>query len=621
MPPLPPFREVPYLPVNIAVDRREDGTVYLRNLNPLRPGPAHMAAPLAYWGGADPSRLWLAQRDPEDEMAEGWQRLSYGEGLARVRALAQGLLDLGLGPDAPLMILSRNSIEHALMTYAALAIGAPVCPVTPAHALQSEDFARLRYADELVRPVAFFVEHGPDFQRAVDAIAGHRPVIHSRGAPRCARPIALRALETAPTAAVDLAYDRLTGDMPAKYMLTSGSTGIPKGVILTHGNLAINAKMIRSVWDVERVEAISGQQVMVNFLPWSHCFGANSILHSLTDWGGALYIDWGAPAPGRMEAMMRNLREIAPTQHTTVPAAWSALASALEEDAAMAANFFSRLMVMAYGGAAMGQDIYERIQKVAIATVGERISLSAGYGATETSPTASNVHWPSDVMGLLGLPVPGSEFKLAPVGQKLELRNRGPHITPGYLHDPERTAAAFDEEGYFCLGDAVRFSDPGDPEKGLAFDGRIAEEFKLSNGTWVSCGMVRLAAVSACDGLISDAVVCGLNEADVSLIAFPDLKRCRIRFGEDLCADALTRHPGLHEALRMALTAYNQTAGGVAMRIARVALEASAASLSEGEITEKGYINQGRVREIRAGRVAALYSDQALDDIIVIRER
>ena len=286
----------------------------------------------------------------------------------------------------------------------------------------------------------------------------------------------------------------------------------------------------------------------------------------------------------------------------------------------MAANFFSRLMVMAYGGAAMGQDIYERIQKVAIATVGERISLSAGYGATETSPTASNVHWPSDVMGLLGLPVPGSEFKLAPVGQKLELRNRGPHITPGYLHDPERTAAAFDEEGYFCLGDAVRLVDRDRPERGLAFDGRIAEEFKLSNGTWVSCGMVRLAAVTACDGLLSDAVVCGLNEADVTLIAFPDLTRCRSRFGADLSAEALTTCPALHAALRQALATYNRAASGAAMRVARVAIEARPASLSNGEITEKGYINQARVREVRADRVRALYSGQPHDDIVIIRD-
>jgi feruloyl-CoA synthase len=453
---------------------------------------------------------------------------------------------------------------------------------------------------------------GAEYQRGLDGLdlAG-RPVIHARNAPERCETVSLDAMmETQATSAVDLAYDRLTSQTVAKLMMTSGSTGEPKAVINTHGQIAANAKMIRSVWDVERLEALSqGPQVMVNFLPWSHTYGANAILHSMTDWGGTLYIDWGAPTPARLPEMLRNMREVSPTQHTTVPAAWAALATELEQDPALAKTFFKHLFVMAYGGASMGQDIYERIQKVAVATTGERISLSAGYGATETAPTASNVHWPNDTMGLIGLPLPGCEMKLAPVGEKFECRVRGPLVTQGYYRMPEKTAEAFDEEGYYKLGDAVKFVDPDHPEKGLAFDGRIAEEFKLANGTWVSAGTVRVQVVSAVDGALSDAVICGLNKDYITILGFLNEGWCQRHVGEALPLEDLVRHPRVAEAVREGLARHNARHPNAAARVRRVCLQDVPPRADAGEITEKGYINQSKAQELRAGDIDALYED------------
>ena len=617
-----PFREVPYLPQKLDITHRSDGAIILRNGQPLRPSPPHMLAPIVYWGAVDPGRLWLAQRDPVDPSQPGWVKITYGEALSEIRSLAQGLLSLGAGPDAPVMILSRNAIENALVSYAALWVGAPIVPVTPAHALLSEDFNRLKFIDGLIKPKIIYVEDGAEYQRGLDGMgAGDRPVIFARNAPACARPVALHSLlETEPTAAVDHAYDRLTSKTVAKYMMTSGSTGTPKAVINTHGMIAANVKMIRSIWDVERLDELSGgeQQVMINFLPWSHTYGANAILHSLTDWGGALYIDWGAPTPARLPEMLRNMKDVAPTQHTTVPAAWAAMATALEQDRSLAETFFSKIMVMAYGGAAMGQDIYERIQAVAVEVTGERVSLSAGYGATETAPTTSNVHWPSDTMGLIGLPIPGCEMKLAPVGEKLECRVRGPHITPGYLHADDKTKDAFDEEGYYKLGDAVRFVDPDDPNKGLAFDGRLAEEFKLSSGTWVSAGTIRVKALETVDGPLSDLVICGLNEDYLSAIAFLDEGWCAKSFDGGASLEALVGNPELCDLICERLQVYNTGNPAASSRINRIALQVTPPRIEQGEITEKGYLNQARVRELRAADVAALYSDARTPNIIDI---
>ncbi|MEZ5945848.1 MAG: feruloyl-CoA synthase [Hyphomonas sp.] len=615
-----PFREVPYLPLKLKVDRRPDGTIYLDSGQPLKPYPPHMLAPLVKWAAEAPDRIWLAERPREG--CEGWREVTYAEGLAAVRRLAQGFLDAGAGPDAPLMILSANAIDHALAKYAALWAGSPVVPVTPAYAMLSEDLGRLKYIDQLIGPKFVYVEDGAAYQRALDGLGmDGRIVLYSGEAPERCDAMRLEQFGRTPGPEIDAAYERLSPDAIATFMMTSGSTGEPKAVINLHSMIAANSKMIRSVWDEARLDEIcGGPQVWCNFLPWSHTFGAHSVLHNMLDWGGTLYIDEGAPTPARLPAMIRNLKEVPVTQHTTVPAAWAALATELERDQELADNFFARLVSMAYGGASMGQDIYERIQAVAVRTTGERISLSAGYGATETSPTASNVHWPNDRMGLIGLPLPGNTFKMVPAGEKMELRVKGVNVTPGYYRNPEKTAEAFDEEGFYRLGDAVKFVDPANPERGLAFDGRTAEEFKLSNGTWVSAGTVRVQAVAATGGALSDAVVCGLNETDITLLAFLNEAWCQRLVGEALSGAELVSHPAVTRHLQDSLKAYNKAHPQPSARIARLLLQALPPRADSGEITEKGYINQSRIQDLRKDQVARLYSPQPDHEILNLVE-
>ncbi|WOR14233.1 feruloyl-CoA synthase [Hyphomonas sp. FCG-A18] len=614
-----PFREVPYLPQKLVIEQRGEA-VYLSNGQPLKDYPAHMLVPFKHWASVAPDRVWLAQRDPVDSTKEGWQTLTYGEAWQRIQAIAAGFLEHGGGPEAPVMILSRNAIDHALVMYGAMLAGSPVVPVTPAYALLSQDFARLNYVDGLIGPKFIYVEDGQEYQRGLEGMSvGDRLVIYSRRAPTGYKSVSLDAFGAALGDAVDTAYAQLQPDTVAKYMLTSGSTGEPKAVINTHEMIAANAKMIRSVWDEARLTELSGgHQVMCNFLPWSHTYGANAILHNMTDWGGTLYIDWGAPTPARLPEMLRNLREVSTTQHTTVPAAWAALATEFEKDDVLAQTFFKRICSMAYGGAAMGQDIYERIQKVAVRLTGERISLSAGYGATETAPTASNVHWPNDTMGLIGLPLPGNVFKLVPNGEKQELRVKGVNVTPGYYRNAEKTREAFDEEGFYKLGDAVRFVEPDNPNKGLAFDGRTAEEFKLANGTWVSAGKLRVQVVQAVDGALSDVVVCGLNRDDIRLLGFLNEGYCQRLVGENLSLSDLVTNQTVRESVEAGIAKHNAANPNAAARIGAILLQDTPPQADAGEITEKGYINQNKAQSLRAGAVTSLYEATLTSDKICI---
>jgi feruloyl-CoA synthase len=572
-----PFRDPRFAPRRLDVERRADGSMLLTNPAPIWGPFATMIEPLVHWADLAPHRPWLAERS-----GEGWRDLSYLEAHQQVMALAGGLRSLGVVGERPLLILARNGIDHALITYAAMSQGMPAAPVSPQYGLPGANLTRLAHAVELLKPAAVFTEDAMLFDEALtaDFLAG-LPVIASRNARSGDVPFA-DLLKAAPIAAT------ANADSHAKYLLTSGSTGRPKAVICRHRNIAANSAQLTSCFDDP------DPPIQVNSAPWSHSLGANTILHGTAHRGGTLYIDAGQPVTGRFGETVRNLREIAPTFHYMVPAGWMLLAGELERDEQLARTFFSRVRLLQYGGANLSQEYCDRIQACAVRTVGEKISFSSGYGATETGPTAAHVHWINERMGLMGLPIPGTSVKLVPEAGKLEFRVKGPQVTSGYLGQPELSAAAFDEEGFYQLGDAARLNDPDDPSKGLAYDGRLSENFKLASGTFVSVGEVRIAAVGAVGDMVSDAVVCGEGRAQVGLMFYPK--------------------PGhspeeIAEAVRAGVARLNAAARSAGGRVARALVLDSVPDPHAGEITEKGYIAQTLARSLRAEDVERLFAD------------
>jgi len=615
----PPFRQANYLPRKIEVERRDDGSIIMRNLNPLVGVPDNIIAPIRRWAEAAPDRTWLAMRGPSKDGKLGeWNRLTYAEALARINAIAEALLSRGFDQSTPLMILSGNSIEHALMTYGAILAGVPAVPVSPAYSTMSTDFDKLRYVVDLIQPRMIFMQNVEPFKRALAALDienieyGNVELVTADGS--AGTPYA-DIIATTPTDAVEKSYHGLNFDQVAKYLFTSGSTGMPKAVIMTTRMMCVNSVMPKSMTSTDEV---AEPPVLLNWLPWNHCFGGNAILNNLTVAGGTLYIDGGRPVPGGFDETIQNLREIAPTAYSTVPSAYTMLVDALEKDEALAKNFFSRLRTMAYGGAALSQDLYDRIQKVAIRVTGERIVFSSGYGATETAPTVMNVHWETERMGLIGLPLPGVEIKLAPVGQKMEVRVRGDCITTGYYKNPEKTRDAYDEEGFYRLGDGARFVDDNDPTEGLVFDGRVAEDFKLSTGTWVSAGKLRVDALASVGGVLQDALVAGLDRSYIGLLGFPNLAACQALTGNhDLSMEEIVTHPKVLETLAEGLRTHNETNPGSSTRIKRALLMIEPPSVDGGELTDKGYINQAVALGRRADLVERLYAEPPGNDVVV----
>ena len=459
-----PFRDARYAPRQLVVERGADGAMVLSNPTPFRQDFLTMTEVLNHGAATYPDRLWLAERD-----GEGWAQRTYRHGAAEVKALAGGLAALGLTRGTPLLILARNSIDQALVSYAAMSLGAPIAPVSPQYGLAGADLSRLGYAVDLIKPTAVYVDDAAAFAGALEApFLADLPVIVSRNGRAGDHNLAdlLMAPPMAPTAQ--------PGDI-AKLLLTSGSTGKPKAVVGLHRNICINAAQITACFDDPE------PPVVVNAAPWSHSLGANAILHMVTHRGGSLYIDSGQPTPERFAETLRNLKEISPTYHNMVPAGWSLFAGALEQDEELARTFFARVRVLQYGGANLAQSVCDRIQAVSVRLTGERLTFATGYGSTETGPTACNIHWLNDRTGMCGLPVPGTSVKLAPEGSKFEIRVKGPQISPGYYNDPEKSAAAFDEDGFYRLGDAARLQDEADPQAGLVFDGRLVENFKRIN--------------------------------------------------------------------------------------------------------------------------------------------
>ena len=577
---------------DIEMERRDDGSYVLRSRRELTECEPSVTAVLRKRAAEHPDRPLAAGRDADDR----WVTLTYGEAARKADILARAFRGLGLGPEQPVMILSGNSLEHLLVSLGAYAAGAPAMPISAAYSLMSSDHAQVRAIAELTEPGLVFAGDAEPFGPALNALGDAAPrILIARGE----RDGALQ-LDDLLTSHSPLDGDPGPGaDTVAKLLFTSGSTGVPKGVINTHRMLCSNQAMHAAIWPFLREEP----PVLVDWLPWSHTFGGNHNLNMALFHGGTIYIDDGRPAPPLFPRTLAALREVPPTVYFNVPAGYALLAPALEHDAALAERFFSRLRYMFYAGAALPPALADRLRELAKTHADHEVPLTSSWGTTETSPTATSMHYLGAPTGCIGVPVPGCTIKLAPVLGKFEIRVSGPNVTPGYYRAPDVTAARFDQEGFYRSGDAVRLIDERDPAQGLMFDGRIAENFKLLTGTWVPAGALRTRLLSAA-GVLSDAVICGQDAEYVAAMAWVNQAEARDRSAAEL-----------HEHLAQALARMNGDAGS-AGRIERLLLLDTPPSLDAGEITDKGYLNQRRCLECRADEVARLYADPAGPGVI-----
>ena len=610
------FRNIEWLERDIAVERRPDGAIILKSRIPLQPYAKHIPASLAKWADEQPDRIWLAQRAGADRQ---WRKLSYGEAKRTVDALTQGILDLRLELGRPVTILSGNSIEHALMTQAAMQARHPVAPVSPAYSLMSQDHVKLKFLFDLIKPVLVMVQDGPAFEKALKALdLDGVTVVHVARPCEGIDSIAFADLAaTRVTADVEDSIARITPETVGKLLFTSGSTGMPKAVINTQAMMCANAAMMMQV---RPRDPDAPQATYLDWMPWNHTMGGNALFNPVLIEGGALYIDDGRPMPGMIEETLRNLREISPTYYANVPAGYAALAAAMEKDDTLCRSFFKNLGLMAYGGARLPDDLYDRMQALAVRAIGERLVFYTGWGSTETGPTSTGTYWNTERVGLIGLPFPGVELKMVPAGSKYELRLRGVNVMPGYFGRPDLTEAAFDEEGFYCIGDAGVFVDPNDPVQGIIFAGRVVEDFKLTTGTFVHVGSLRTDAIAAATPVVQDALVAGQDRPFVGLLAWPNLHACRQIVGNpDASYEDVVKHPEILACLRSGLQAHNKSTEGSSMRIARAMLMTEPASIDGNELTDKGYINQRAGLERRAALVERLYADHPAEDVIVLQ--
>src|SRR4051794_5253173 len=613
----PAFRKIEWLKRDIAVERRPDGVIILKSRIPLRPYDRHIPASLAKWASETPERIWLAQRAGDDRQ---WRKVSYGRAKRTVDALTQALLDLKLNPGSPVAILSGNSIEHALMTLAAMQGRLPAAPVSPAYSLMSHDHVKLKYLFNLIRPAVVMVQDGAAFEKALNALdLDGVTIVHVARACEGIKSVAFAELAATPvTKDVDESIAKITPDTVGKLLFTSGSTGMPKAVINTEQMMCANAAMMMQC---RPRDPNAPQATYLDWMPWNHTMGGNALFNPVLTEGGTLYIDDGRPMPGMIDETLRNLREISPTYYANVPAGYAALAAAMEKDDALCRSFFRNLNLMAYGGARLPDDLYERMQALAVRATGERIVFYTGWGSTETAPTSTGTYWDTERGGLIGLPFPGVELKMVPVGSKYELRLRGVNVTPGYFGQPDLTRAAFDEEGFYCIGDAGVFVDPDDPVQGIIFAGRVVEDFKLTTGTFVHVGSLRTDAIAAATPVVQDALVAGQDRPFIGLLAWPNLHACRQLIGNaEATSEDVVKHPAVIACLRTGLEAHNRSIEGASsMRIARAMLMVEPPSIDGNELTDKGYINQRAGLERRAGLVERLYADRPGEDVIVLR--
>lgn len=599
-----PFRQIGFGPYSADIDRREDGAIIIRSADKLRRYPRTATERLMHWAKVKPDATFLAKRDAEGN----WARLSYGEAKTRVEAVAQALLNRGFSAERPVAILSDNDLEHAVLGLAAMHVGIPFAPISPPYSLLSKDYGKLRHALELLTPGLVFAADASLYGPAIEAVVPlETEVVYTRGEFGRAFTSFQNLLSTEKTAAVDSAHAAVKPDTVAKFLFTSGSTKAPKAVINTHQMLCSNQQMFAQCFPFLE----ETPPVLVDWLPWHHTFGGNHNLGLTLFHGGSLYIDDGKPTAQGFKETLRNLREIAPTIYYTVPRGLEELVLALEREPGLCSHFFSRLKLLYPAGAALSATVRSAFDDLATRSCGERIPMSMGLGMTETAPSALSAHVPEWQAGVIGLPVPGVELKLAPSGDKMEVRYRGPNVTPGYWRQPETTADAFDHEGYFCSGDAAKFIEDTDPQRGLRFDGRIAEDFKLASGTWVNVGALRAQVIAAGAPYVQDVVVTGHDRQDVGVMIFLQPATART-----LCADLqepatlsqLAQHPAVRAHFQEVLAQLSRQGTGSSNRIARAVLLEEPASMELGECTDKGSINQRTTLAVRSTVVNDLHA-------------
>ena len=606
----PQFRPVRLGQFTATLEKRGDGSAIVRPNQALGDYPRSIVDALEAWAEKTPDAVLIADRE-----GDGWRRMSFKQVLDAIKPLAAALLDAGLSSERPLIVISANEIEHFLLGMAAIWVGIPYSPISPAYSLVSTSYSKLIHIAELLTPGLIYASDGRQFEKAMTAaFAPDIPVVVRTNPPE-SRPSQLfdDLMKTPVTEAVSTAHDAITPDTVAKVLFTSGSTGVPKGVITTNRMMACNQEMIRAAWSFFEEEP----PVLLDWMPWNHVAGGSHNTGIAIYNGGSFYIDDGKPTPGLIDATIRNIKDVKPTFFTNVPKGFEFLVAALDEDEDLRQCFFERLKLLQYAGASLSQHVFDGLERHALAELGQRIMIVTGYGSTETAPFALSTTWAVEEAGHIGLPAPGLNLKLVPNGDKQEIRLKGPNITPGYWREPKLTAAAFDEDGFYMIGDAVKQVDPDDINKGFIFDGRVSEDFKLSTGTWVSMVNIRTKLIAACAPLVRDVVLTGADRNFIGALIFPDIEVCA-RHAEACPSASATRHgdrqPSGGAARRFEdgprRSFWPATPTGSSNHVARAVLLVNAARHRQGRGHRQGFDQPaGRAQRRGPDLVEALYAD------------